>query len=601
MADTLIIAIDFGTTFSGVAAAYSGNPEAPDELNTIKTWPGGSGTTSDKVPSEVAYSHHTASALHHSQPLQSKRKFDVFNEELDKSPLSAFGGPSNEGQMRWGYQIKPDEDRLRYLKLFLDPSQPIPDYATLPDMRYQLMACGKNVGTIIAEYLRALFAHTKITLARRYSQQFVDNTKLTLVLTVPAVWSDAAKDATFKAAEAAGIGDNLAMISEPEAAAIYTLQALQVKHLSIGHNFVVVDAGGGTVDLISYGIRRTTPLRLEELAKGSGAFCGGAFLNIGFERFVREKLGKTAFASICATKGKSWLMALKYFEDHVKRNFDADDDTGFNIPFPGVEDNVKTGMEDGFLAMTTADVGTIFRPIITNIISLIEAQVAELKKSGLKVNGLLLVGGLGQSEYLHKCLQARFGPVEGGMEVLQPVNAWTAVVRGAVLWGLSGADMVMSRKARRYYGVRIRERFDPLRHPAGSKLWDTLEEVWTVEDQMKWYIMKGQTVSSTKPVRFPFYRTCRDTSSRVVTSRLYICDSDLAPKAYNATSTPAACSTTVDLTSVPAHLWVNRYNSKGVGYQTLSFEMGMQIESGGLRFDFVVNDVVYGKATATFK
>lgn len=35
--DHLVVGVDFGTTFSGVAAAYSGNPEAPDEISVIKT------------------------------------------------------------------------------------------------------------------------------------------------------------------------------------------------------------------------------------------------------------------------------------------------------------------------------------------------------------------------------------------------------------------------------------------------------------------------------------------------------------------------------------------------------------------------------------
>ncbi len=35
----------------------------------------------------------------------------------------------------------------------------------------------------------------------------------------------------------------------------------------------------------------------------------------------------------------------------------------------------------------------------------------------------------------------------GSIEVMQPVYAWTAVVRGAVLRGLEG-NMVISRKAR---------------------------------------------------------------------------------------------------------------------------------------------------------
>ncbi|KAK4895262.1 hypothetical protein LTR27_006605 [Elasticomyces elasticus] len=569
MDDTLVIGIDFGTTFSGVAAAYSANPESPDELNIIKTWPGGNNITSDKVPSEVAYGgHHGAASTSRDSKLtiNGKRKFDA---------ISSDGSNSKDGQMRWGLQIKPDEDRLRCLKLLLDPSQHIPDHVMLPDVRHQLMACGKDVKTIVAEYLRAVYDHTKVILGRRYGQAFVSATKLTVILTVPAVWSDAAKDATLKAAEAAGMGGSLAMISEPEAAAVYTLQAMQPNHLKIGHNFVVIDAGGGTVDLISYSIRQLKPLRLEELAKGSGGFCGAAFLNNRFEQFVRQKLGLTAFDTIRTTKPKSCLMALKYFEDYVKRNFDPDDDDTFNIPFPGVPDNEKAGIEDGFLIIG----------------------------SGLQANGLVLVGGFGQSECLLKALQTRFSGGVHGIEVLQPVNAWTAVVRGAVLRGLEGAEMVTNRKARRHYGVRCSEAFDPSIHPISCRTWDIDEESWRANHRMSWFISKGQTVSSTKPVVFPFYRTFAAGDSKTVTSELIIADGDVAPKGWSSalgSDTRVACRMTVNLNAVPAKLWKTKCNPKGKVYQQLDYNIGMQIESGGLRFDFRIGDVVYGKVNATF-
>jgi molecular chaperone DnaK (HSP70) len=35
--DRIVIAVDFGTTFSGVATVYSATP---DEVDIIRTWPG---------------------------------------------------------------------------------------------------------------------------------------------------------------------------------------------------------------------------------------------------------------------------------------------------------------------------------------------------------------------------------------------------------------------------------------------------------------------------------------------------------------------------------------------------------------------------------
>lgn len=62
----------------------------------------------------------------------------------------------------------------------------------------------------------------------------------------------------------------MTLIKEPEAAALYTLHSLDFA-LEEGDAFVVCDAGGGTVDLISYEVEEVHPyLRLKELVPGNG-------------------------------------------------------------------------------------------------------------------------------------------------------------------------------------------------------------------------------------------------------------------------------------------------------------------------------------------
>jgi hypothetical protein len=109
----------------------------------------------------------------------------------------------------------------------------------------QLRKYDKTVMEAVSDYLAQIYKHTMETLTRRYGETFMSLTKVQFVLTVPAVWSDSAKDATLKAAEKAGMGKRheLQLISEPEAAAVYTLKAIQPNHLQIGDNFIVCDAG----------------------------------------------------------------------------------------------------------------------------------------------------------------------------------------------------------------------------------------------------------------------------------------------------------------------------------------------------------------------
>jgi hypothetical protein len=147
--------------------------------------------------------------------------------------------------IKWGFQFKPEESRLRCIKLFLDRNQKLPHFVSPLDTAAQLRKYERTVMDAVSDYLTQIYKHTMDTLTRRYGETFMSMTKVQFVLTVPAVWSDSAKNATLQAAERAGMGNmhDLKLISEPEAAAVYTLRAIQPNHLKIGDNFIVCDAG----------------------------------------------------------------------------------------------------------------------------------------------------------------------------------------------------------------------------------------------------------------------------------------------------------------------------------------------------------------------
>ena len=90
-----------------------------------------------------------------------------------------------------------------------------------------------------------------------------------------------------------GQGDQLQIISEPEAAATYALDALDPHDVKIDDTFVLCDAGGGTVDLISYTVTQLRPmLKIEEAASGTGGLCGSTYLNRIFEQFLIASFGQ---------------------------------------------------------------------------------------------------------------------------------------------------------------------------------------------------------------------------------------------------------------------------------------------------------------------
>jgi hypothetical protein len=89
---------------------------------------------------------------------------------------------------------------------------------------------GKEPVQIVTDYLTGVKDHVFDHLRKSYGTALFKNLVLDVVLTVPAVWSDKAKDLTFQAVTRAGfVGDKerIKMITEPEAAATYTLKALR--------------------------------------------------------------------------------------------------------------------------------------------------------------------------------------------------------------------------------------------------------------------------------------------------------------------------------------------------------------------------------------
>jgi hypothetical protein len=100
--------------------------------------------------------------------------------------------------------------------------------------------------------------------------------------------------------------------------------------------------------------------------------------------------------------------------------------------------------------MKASEMKTIFDPVIDQVIALVKGQMTATKRT---IKAVLLVGGFGQNLYLKERLRAS---MSSSIEVRQPANAWTAVVRGAVMVGSqTDAVQLLSRQARKHYGIKM--------------------------------------------------------------------------------------------------------------------------------------------------
>lgn len=148
----------------------------------------------------------------------------------------------------WGFEVNQDKEHIQFVKLLLDPSQQLPEYVSRRDLEARLSGAHKTAVQAAADYLINLKQHVLEQIEERFGQQLLAATQFEFVITVPAVWSDAAKDATMKAAQLAGLNENdkLSMITEPEAAALCALKTVTGVSAEENDIWIVCDAGGGT-------------------------------------------------------------------------------------------------------------------------------------------------------------------------------------------------------------------------------------------------------------------------------------------------------------------------------------------------------------------
>jgi len=218
----------------------------------------------------------------------------VYLANLDVSELQYLGQ-----DYIWGFQIPEFGKRHAWFKLDLDPDHRPPMSGLARDFQDHSNAALPDYDhkpeKLVTDYLTALRKHAEKVLAHKLPQSAMTGTPMEYILTVPALWSEAAQAKTRSCAEKAGMGSGsrLHIISEPEAGAIYALDTMDPHGIKINDTFVVCDAGGGTVDLISYKVSTLKPvLQIAEAAPGSGSSCGSTFLNRVFAKHLKNKLGK---------------------------------------------------------------------------------------------------------------------------------------------------------------------------------------------------------------------------------------------------------------------------------------------------------------------
>ncbi|MCJ1474833.1 hypothetical protein MMC13_003493 [Lambiella insularis] len=389
------LGVDFGTTMSAVAFYLVSDSTALVEngrIYPIRQYPSMTSNTktnlashmyrtSCEVPSQLRYEH------------DHRQRWGYMAEHLLQSRGNGIPG-----------------HHLERFKLLLDYSEDTEEARCEVKEALRALPGNQSSVAVISDYLTHLFKHV---LRQISNYGYEKHDKVELICTVPAIWKQSGNRQMIKAVLNAGersgfaFGKDIYLVSEPEAAAKYVLASYPNTQLASGEAFVVVDAGGGTVDVITYLVVDTALLRLKEAVKGKGSLCGSSYLNEKFREQMEQRLGdlRDFHSGPGLTVSEIIDSAMRQFEHEIKPGFSGTEEVYHSIMIPRLKANVEKDFSPDELQVTSAHLEAIFRPVLVQLCELILSQIEEAKKAKHKIKKLFLVGGFSNSPYLRRYIE----------------------------------------------------------------------------------------------------------------------------------------------------------------------------------------------------
>ena len=474
----IVISVDFGTSRSGFAYAYTAEKDKKDFIWYFTNWA--------------------------EQPLPYVKTVSQLLYDSDGNFL-AWGYPARSQYAKLCKKLKKEQRQKRQsnkvtnfktktnfstqisgFKMLLKPDSGT-GYAEYVNEAGQSFSAKK----LIVDYLRELRVFIFDLISRKTVSLKEENLKW--CLTVPAIWNETDKHFMRKAAVEAGFikdisSKRLILILEPEAAAIAFLES-KTENISTGSRFMIVDAGGGTVDLTVHEIDGEY---LKEVVRGSGGACGSTFLDRRFVHYMRELIGNEIYEEMEIRHPEGIIQLMNAWE-RAKCDSKANLDETVYIPLPtpiwkflskkdDILDRIAEiqGDEDGEdvedIILSDEKLNFIYDSVLQDVEDAIREQIKILDESeDPRCERLVLVGGFAESPILQKRIKEKFSTRFEGIHVLN--SPGKAVVEGAVHFALR--ERIQSRRMRFTYGCEImsafREGIDPenkRRHVQGKYLCD---------------------------------------------------------------------------------------------------------------------------------
>ena len=256
---------------------------------------------------------------------------------------------------------------------------------------------------------------------KRAAENYLGDTVAEAVITVPAYFNDAQRQATKDAGRIAGL-EVRRIINEPTAAALaYGLDKKKDEVVA------VFDYGGGTFDISVLEVGENV---VEVVATNGDTHLGGDDMDQKIMDWLIQEF--RAETSIDVSKDKMVLQRLKEASEKAKIELSSTMETEINLPFLTAD---QTGPKHLVKRLTRAKFEQMCEDLFQRALEPTKKCLADAKKSPKEIDEVILVGGATRVPKLQQIVKDFFGKEPNRSVNPDEVVAIGAAVQGGVLTG----------------------------------------------------------------------------------------------------------------------------------------------------------------------